>query len=78
MAKSASACSARLRDPHDQETEIRQVSVVFPQERSENGQTKKSRHVQEQDSGEETRTRGSVFQTALGGLVQRNCAGGFP
>src|SRR5438874_577502 len=29
-------------------------------------QTKKSRHLQQQGGSEETRTRGSVFQTALG------------
>ena len=51
---------------HDQETEIGQVSVVFAEEKSEDRETEKSRHVQEQGCGEETRTGGSVFQTALG------------
>jgi hypothetical protein len=51
---------------HDQETEIWQVSTVFAQEKSEHGQTKKSRHVQDKSCGEETRTRYSVFQAELG------------
>ena len=43
--------------------------AVFPQERFQSGQTKKSRHLQQQGCGEETRTRGSVFQAAL----ERDC-----
>jgi hypothetical protein len=50
---------------HDQKAEIRQISVVFPQEKSEDGQTKKSRDVQHKSCGEETRTRRSALQTAL-------------
>jgi hypothetical protein len=53
-------------DSHDQETEIRQVSAVFAQAKSENGETKKSRYVQDKGSGEEPRTRRSVFQAELG------------
>jgi hypothetical protein len=45
--------------------EIRQVQAVFPKEKSEDGQTKKSRHVQYKGRGEETRTRYSVFQAEL-------------
>jgi hypothetical protein len=50
---------------HDQETEIRQVSAVFPQEKSADGEKKKSRHVQHKGCGEETRTRRSIFQAEL-------------
>jgi hypothetical protein len=53
------------RNIHDQETEIRQISAVFAEEKSEDRETKKSRHVQDKDCSEEARTRGSVFQTAL-------------
>jgi len=50
---------------HDQETEIREVSVVFAQEKFENGEAKKSRHVLDGSRGKETRTRRSVFQAAV-------------
>jgi hypothetical protein len=50
---------------HDQETEIREVSVVFAQEKSENGEAKKSRHLLDGSTGKETRTRRSVFQAEL-------------
>jgi hypothetical protein len=50
---------------HDQEAEIGKVSVVFAEEKSEDGQTKESRHVQDKSCGEETRTRRSVFQAEL-------------
>jgi len=50
---------------HDQETEIGDVSVVFAQEKSENRQAKKSRHVLDGSTGKETRTSHSVLQAAL-------------
>jgi hypothetical protein len=50
---------------HDQETEIREVSVVFAQEKSENREAKKSRHILDGSTGKETRTRRSVLQAAL-------------
>jgi hypothetical protein len=53
------------RNIHDQETEIREISIVFAKEKSENRETKKSRHVQDKDCSEEARTCHSVFQAAL-------------
>ena len=50
---------------HDQETERRQIPALFPQEESEDGQTKESRHVQHEGRREETRTRHSIFQAEL-------------
>ena len=50
---------------HDQETEIREVSVVFAQEESENREAKKPRHVLDGSTGKETRTSRSVFQATL-------------
>jgi hypothetical protein len=50
---------------HDQETERRQIPTLFPQEKSEDGQTKESRHVQHEGRREETRTRHSIFQAQL-------------
>ena len=60
------ATPTRRRNRYDQKTKIRQVSAVFSQESHENGQTKKSRHVQQQGRSEETRTRSSIFQAPLG------------
>jgi hypothetical protein len=65
IQRAESILSANTRWSHDQKTEIQQVQAVFPQERSEDGQTKKSRHVQYKGRGEETRTRRSVFQAEL-------------
>jgi 5-methylthioribose kinase len=59
------------RKTHDQKTEIRQVSALFAKEKSEDWKTKKSRDIQQQSRGEETRTRGSIFQTAM---IQRGYA----
>jgi hypothetical protein len=62
---------------NDQKTQIRQISAVFTQEGFENGQTKKSRHVQDEDCGDETRTRSPVLQAPLVirvlGLTYRCC-----
>jgi len=64
------------RNRYDQKTEVREVSAVLAQKGFENGQTKKSRHVQEQGCGEETRTRRSVFQAPLDwGLGMPSVAG---
>jgi hypothetical protein len=43
-------CQLRRASRYDKETKIREVSAVFTQERSENGKTKKSWHVQQQGS----------------------------
>jgi len=56
---------ANIRWSHDQEAESGQVSTVFAEEKSQGGQTKKSRHVQDEGCGEKTRTRHSVFQAEL-------------
>jgi len=61
MAKSASVCPRATENPHDQKTQIRQVSVVFSQEKSQDGKTKKPWHVQDESCGEETREGRPVF-----------------
>jgi len=65
IQRAESTLSANTRWSHDQETQNRQVSTVFAQEKSQDGQTKKSRHLQDKGCGEETRTRHSVFQAEL-------------
>ena len=47
----------------DSEVEIRRVSTLFAEGRSEEGHEAKSRHVQEPGSGAETRASRPVFQT---------------
>ena len=39
---------------HDEEAEIREMSAVFPQEKSEDRQAKKSGHLQDKSCGGET------------------------
>jgi len=55
----------RILERDDQETQIREVPVVFAKEKSKNGQTKKSRHVHDKVTGKETRTSHSVLQAAV-------------
>jgi hypothetical protein len=45
-------CRTPLRNPHDPKIEILKIPAVFPQERSENREAKKSRHVQDKAHGE--------------------------
>jgi len=63
-------CCETKQTRYDSETEIWEVPAVFAQERFEDRQTKKSRHVQQQSCSEKTRTRGPVFQTALELVLQ--------
>jgi hypothetical protein len=55
MAKSASACSAQPRNPHDQKTEIRRLQIIFAEEKPEDREAKKSGHIQDKSSRQETR-----------------------
>jgi hypothetical protein len=41
----ASASSPQPRDPHDQETEIRRLQIIFAEKKPEDGEAKKSGHV---------------------------------
>jgi hypothetical protein len=50
---------------YDQETKVRQVPIVLAEEESEEWKTEESRYIQQHGGGDEARTRGSVFQTAL-------------
>src|SRR5207248_4571058 len=50
---------------HDQKTEVRPISFVFAEEESEDGQTTKSWHLQDESCGQETRTSGSILQAAV-------------
>ena len=45
----------------DQKTRVGEVSFVFAEEESEDGQAQKSRNVQDQRRGEEARESGSVL-----------------
>ena len=49
------------RDLHDQETEVRRLSIVFAQEKSQDRQTSESRHLQNKSRREEARESGAVL-----------------
>ncbi len=61
MAKSASAFNAGLANPHDQETEIRWLPIIFAEEEPEDRAAKKSWNVQDPRCGEETRKSSAVL-----------------
>jgi hypothetical protein len=52
-----------MRDPHDEETQIRRLQIIFAEEKPEDREAKKSRYVQDESCGEETRKSGAVLQT---------------
>jgi len=50
-----------MTNPRDQETQVRQISVVLAEAKSEDGEAKEFGYVQNEGCGEETRTSGAVL-----------------
>jgi hypothetical protein len=55
---------------HDPQIAIRRIPALFPQGESEDWQATQSRHLQIARGGGKTRTRGAIFQAAIGLVAQ--------
>jgi len=65
MAKSASAFNAGLANPHDQETEIRWLPIIFAEEEPEDREEAEPRHLRDPGGREGPRAGRAVLQAPL-------------